>query len=320
MSRTPFLAGVGVVFDRHQPDDVVLGAPFRPDLTSDGATYHGGVVASVMDTAGAAAAWSDPDVTGGPGRPGPPVGPGRQRLQGLGPAMGHVSPACSHQPTTRDRDPAIAAWGHLRQGRPRRWVVRGRDQGPRPGPTRASTPGARSPGLRARPVPGPLLPPAQSRRPRHAEAVHPTASLPALPGPGGLGSPSGVSAHRRRQKGRGALAGVTAFSDPYETGAIPEFSEVVEAAGNRADQLSAFHHPAHHQRPPRGRNDRPRSVALMARGFTNEANVEAPASSSPRLWHHQPNPRQQGFPQSSATSTGDNTVWIALGITPWGEP
>jgi uncharacterized protein (TIGR00369 family) len=61
MPRTPFLAGLGVVFDRYEPDDVVLRLPFRADLTNDGHVYHGGVIASVIDTAGAAAAWSNHD-------------------------------------------------------------------------------------------------------------------------------------------------------------------------------------------------------------------------------------------------------------------
>ena len=61
MGRTPFLSGLGVVFERYEPDDVLLRLPFRPELTNDGSVYHGGVVASVMDTAGAAAAWSNHD-------------------------------------------------------------------------------------------------------------------------------------------------------------------------------------------------------------------------------------------------------------------
>jgi uncharacterized protein (TIGR00369 family) len=61
MPKTPFIKGLGVVFDRYEPDDVVLRLPFREDLTNDGTYYHGGVVASVIDTAGAAAAWSNHD-------------------------------------------------------------------------------------------------------------------------------------------------------------------------------------------------------------------------------------------------------------------
>lgn len=65
MPKTPFLAGLGIVMERYEPDDVVIRLPFRPDLTNDGAAYHGGVVASVIDTAGAAAAWSNHDFSKG---------------------------------------------------------------------------------------------------------------------------------------------------------------------------------------------------------------------------------------------------------------
>jgi uncharacterized protein (TIGR00369 family) len=65
MPKTPFLASLGIVFDRYEPDDVVLRLPFRDDLTNDGTYYHGGVIASVLDTAGAAAAWSNHDFTRG---------------------------------------------------------------------------------------------------------------------------------------------------------------------------------------------------------------------------------------------------------------
>jgi uncharacterized protein (TIGR00369 family) len=39
--------------------------PFRYDLTNDGTFYHGGVVASVIDTCGALAAWSNHDFNKG---------------------------------------------------------------------------------------------------------------------------------------------------------------------------------------------------------------------------------------------------------------
>ncbi len=65
MLETPFLAGLGVVFERFEPDEVILRLPFRADLTNDGTVYHGGVVASVLDTAGAGAAWSDHDLAKG---------------------------------------------------------------------------------------------------------------------------------------------------------------------------------------------------------------------------------------------------------------
>ena len=65
MPKTPFLAGLGIVFERYEPDEVTVRLPFREDLTNDGTYYHGGVIASVMDTTGAAAAWSNHDFTKG---------------------------------------------------------------------------------------------------------------------------------------------------------------------------------------------------------------------------------------------------------------
>ncbi len=62
---TPFMAWLGIVFDRYAHDDVVVRLPFRHDLTNDGTYYHGGVISSVLDTAGAAAAWSNHDFTKG---------------------------------------------------------------------------------------------------------------------------------------------------------------------------------------------------------------------------------------------------------------
>ena len=65
MPATPYLAGLGVVIDRYEPDSVTLRLPFRADLTNDGTYYHGGVIAAVIDTAGAAAAWSNHDFNKG---------------------------------------------------------------------------------------------------------------------------------------------------------------------------------------------------------------------------------------------------------------
>jgi uncharacterized protein (TIGR00369 family) len=61
MLTTPFIGGLGIVFERYEPDDVTIRLPFREDLTNDGTYFHGGVIASIMDTAGAAAAWSNHD-------------------------------------------------------------------------------------------------------------------------------------------------------------------------------------------------------------------------------------------------------------------
>jgi uncharacterized protein (TIGR00369 family) len=61
MPKTPFIGWMGLVFERFEPDDVTMRLPFRDDLTNDGSVYHGGVVASAIDTAGAGAAWSNHD-------------------------------------------------------------------------------------------------------------------------------------------------------------------------------------------------------------------------------------------------------------------
>jgi uncharacterized protein (TIGR00369 family) len=65
MPTTPFIGGLGIVFDTYEHDHVVLRLPFRADLTNDGTYYHGGVISSCIDTAGAAAAWSNHDFTKG---------------------------------------------------------------------------------------------------------------------------------------------------------------------------------------------------------------------------------------------------------------
>jgi len=56
MTKTPFMGWLGIAFERYEPDDVIIRLPFRDDLTNDGIYFHGGVIASVLDTAGAAAA------------------------------------------------------------------------------------------------------------------------------------------------------------------------------------------------------------------------------------------------------------------------
>lgn len=61
MPTTPFLGGLGIVFERYVPDEATIRLPFRADLTNDGTYYHGGVIAAVLDTTGAAAAWSNHD-------------------------------------------------------------------------------------------------------------------------------------------------------------------------------------------------------------------------------------------------------------------
>ena len=65
MPQTPFIGGLGLVFDTYEPDHVVMRLPFREDLTNDGVVYHGGVVAAAIDTTAAACAWSNHDFANG---------------------------------------------------------------------------------------------------------------------------------------------------------------------------------------------------------------------------------------------------------------
>ncbi|MDP1819803.1 MAG: PaaI family thioesterase [Acidimicrobiales bacterium] len=65
MPKSPFIAGLGLVFEEIAPDAAVVRLPFRHDLTNDGTFYHGGVVAAVIDTCGALAAWSNHDFNKG---------------------------------------------------------------------------------------------------------------------------------------------------------------------------------------------------------------------------------------------------------------
>jgi len=60
-ARTPYVAWLGLVVERYEPDEVATRLPHRVDLTNDGTVFHGGVVGSVMDTTGALAAFSNHD-------------------------------------------------------------------------------------------------------------------------------------------------------------------------------------------------------------------------------------------------------------------
>ena len=64
-TQTPFIGWLGVVIERYAPDEAAIRIPYREDLTNDGIFYHGGVVASALDTCGALAAWSNHDFTKG---------------------------------------------------------------------------------------------------------------------------------------------------------------------------------------------------------------------------------------------------------------
>jgi uncharacterized protein (TIGR00369 family) len=61
MVKTRFIASLGVTVDEWSPAGVKLRVGFADHLTNDGREYHGGVIASLMDTAGAAAVWAGHD-------------------------------------------------------------------------------------------------------------------------------------------------------------------------------------------------------------------------------------------------------------------
>ena len=61
MVGTNVIAGLGAQVQTWTEEEVVLWVPFADRLTNDGREYHGGVIASLMDTAGAAAVWAGHD-------------------------------------------------------------------------------------------------------------------------------------------------------------------------------------------------------------------------------------------------------------------
>jgi uncharacterized protein (TIGR00369 family) len=54
MVGTRFIKSMGVEVAAWSADEVVLRVPFADQLTNDGKEYHGGVIAALMDTTGAA--------------------------------------------------------------------------------------------------------------------------------------------------------------------------------------------------------------------------------------------------------------------------
>ena len=61
MTRTNFMGGLGLVIEDWSEQGVRMRLPFDERLTNDGAVYHGGAVASLMDSTGAGAVWAGHD-------------------------------------------------------------------------------------------------------------------------------------------------------------------------------------------------------------------------------------------------------------------
>jgi uncharacterized protein (TIGR00369 family) len=61
MVRTNFMGSLGLVVEEWSEHGVRMRLPFDERLTNDGAVYHGGAVASLMDSTGAGAVWAGHD-------------------------------------------------------------------------------------------------------------------------------------------------------------------------------------------------------------------------------------------------------------------
>jgi uncharacterized protein (TIGR00369 family) len=61
MTGTPYIGGLGIVIEEWSPAGARLRLPFDARLTNDGTALHGGAIASLVDTAGAAAVWAGHD-------------------------------------------------------------------------------------------------------------------------------------------------------------------------------------------------------------------------------------------------------------------
>ncbi len=64
-TRAPFITALGLNLIEWDDDEVVVRMPYRPDLTNGQDTCHGGALATLVDTAGAAAVWAGHDYAKG---------------------------------------------------------------------------------------------------------------------------------------------------------------------------------------------------------------------------------------------------------------
>jgi len=61
--NSPYCRHLGMELRQIGSGWATVGAAFRPELVTVGATLHGGAVASLVDTAAMAAAWSDAEIS-----------------------------------------------------------------------------------------------------------------------------------------------------------------------------------------------------------------------------------------------------------------
>lgn len=61
MFQTPYIEGMGMVPEEWTEEGVKIRLPFAAKLSNDGRVFHGGAIASLFDTAGAAAVWAGHD-------------------------------------------------------------------------------------------------------------------------------------------------------------------------------------------------------------------------------------------------------------------
>ncbi|MCX2934440.1 PaaI family thioesterase [Mycobacterium sp. CVI_P3] len=65
-TRVPFTKFVGLrLVDWSEPDRAVVSLPYSETVDNSGQTHHGGAIATLIDVAGAAAAWNGHDYANG---------------------------------------------------------------------------------------------------------------------------------------------------------------------------------------------------------------------------------------------------------------
>jgi uncharacterized protein (TIGR00369 family) len=62
LSTSPYVGHLGIQLTTLQPGMATLTLPFTDELVTIGTIVHGGAIASLIDTAAAAAAWSDAEL------------------------------------------------------------------------------------------------------------------------------------------------------------------------------------------------------------------------------------------------------------------